>query len=182
MRLLSRIRRISRAKFYSMIAKFLLFAALPMLALGQKVTMEFDQGADFSQYKTFFIAEGRLNSKNPALNGDLVQRNIQAAIRKRLTEKGLTEVTRGPRDLNVQFSLGAARRKQVDVYPARWRGARRVVNRYTQGTLVINLRDPKRKALVWRAIAIENKGDAAHIESKLDDMVKKSFDRYPPKK
>lgn len=165
-----------------MIARILLLAALPALVAAQKVNTEFDQGTDFSQYKTFFIAEGRLNSKNPALNGDLVRKNIQAAIRKQLTQKGLTEVTKGPRDLNVQFSLGAARRKEVDVYPVGWRGARRIVTGYTQGTLVINLRDPKQKTLVWRAIAVEDKSDAAHIESKLDNMVKKSFDHYPPKK
>ena len=32
-------------------------------ALAQKVTMEFDQAADFSKYRTFAIRDGRLNSK-----------------------------------------------------------------------------------------------------------------------
>jgi hypothetical protein len=34
---------------------------------------------------------------------------------------------------------------------------------------------------VWRAIASVEKGDATKIEPKLDDMVKKSFEKYPPK-
>jgi hypothetical protein len=46
----------------------------------------------------------------------------------------------------------------------------------------VDLRDPTKQALIWRAIAVENKSDAPHIESKLDDMVKKSFEQYPPKK
>jgi hypothetical protein len=42
------------------------------------------------------------------------------------------------------------------------------------------LRDPAARSLVWRAIAREQKGDASKIEGKLDDMVKKSFSKYPP--
>jgi hypothetical protein len=52
---------------------------------------------------------------------------------------------------------------------------------YTEGTLVIDLRDPKTMSLVWRAIAREDKSDALKIEGKLDDMVRKSIDKYPPK-
>ena len=158
----------------------LLLAALP--ALAQKVTNEFDQAADFTKYKTFFMNPGALNSKNAALNNDIVRKKIQDDIRAQLTAKGLVEVTNGPRDLNVRFSLGSSRNKEVDVYPAGWWGTRRVVRGYTEGTLVIDLRDPQQQMLVWRALAVEDKSDAPHIESKLDDMVKKSFEHYPPKK
>ena len=160
----------------------ILFAALPGLALAQKVTMEFDQGADFSKFKTFFINPGQLNSKNPALNNDIIRKKIQDDIRQQLMAKGLEEVTSGRRDLNVRFSLGSSRRKEVDVYPAGWWGYRRVVSGYTEGTLVLDLRDPTKQVLIWRAIAVEDKSDAAHVEGKLDDMVKKSLEQYPPKK
>ena len=163
----------------AVLASILAFAAL---APAQKITTEFDQGADFSQFRTFYINEGQLNTKSPVLNNDLIRKRIQEDIRGRLIEKGLTEVTSGPRDLNVNFSLGSARRREVDVYPVGWWGARRIVTPFVEGTLVINLRDTRQRALVWRAIAVENKSDAPHIESKLDDMVKKSFGQYPPKK
>jgi hypothetical protein len=52
---------------------------------------------------------------------------------------------------------------------------------YTEGTLVIDLRDASVHALVWRAIASVEKSDASKIQSKLDDMVKKAFEKYPPK-
>ena len=160
----------------------ILLAALPALALAQKVNIEFDQAADFSRFKTFYMNPGQLNARNPNLNSDLVRKNIQTEIRKRLTEKGLTEVTSGARDLNVGFTLGAARRREVDVYPVGWWGARRIVTPYMQGTLVINLRDAQQRSLVWRAVAVEDKGEAAQVEKKLPDMVKKSFEQYPPKK
>ena len=160
----------------------LLLAVLPVFAIAQSVDVEFDQEVDFSKFKTFAINDGQLNSKNPALNNDLVRKQIQAEIRRRLSEKGLEETTRG-QNLNVRFSLGSSQKKQVDVYPAGWRGMgrRRVVTNYTEGTLILDLRDTSQKALVWRAI-VEEKGDAKHIDSKIGDMVKKPFEQYPPKK
>ena len=148
----------------------------------QKVEMEFDQAADFSKFKTFTIAPGRLHSKNPALNSELVRKRIDADIEKFLTAKGLEMAGPGKAHLRVVYTLGAMRQAKIETYPARWWGTRVVRVPYTEGTLVIDLRDTSVHALVWRAIAREEKSDAAHIEAKLDDMVKKSFEKYPPKK
>jgi hypothetical protein len=154
-----------------------------LAAFAQKIEIESDQTVDFSKFKTFAIRGGRLNSKNPSLNSDLVQRRLEADIRRSLEAKGLTLVPSGPSDLNVRYTLGAARKVEREAYPAGWRGwGTRVVRvPYTEGTLVIDLRDPSTRSLVWRAIAREEKRDAAQVEGKLDDMVKKSFDKYPPK-
>ena len=151
-------------------------------AWAQHVTVEFDPAADFSQFKTFAIRDGQLNSKNPALNSELVKKRIEAAIERDLTAKGLT-VASGRSDLNVRYHFGSARKAEVERYPAGWRGwGTRVVRvPYTEGTLVIDLRDATTHSLVWRGIASEDKSDAAKIQGKLDAMVKKSFDKYPPK-
>jgi hypothetical protein len=153
-------------------------------AQAQKITMEFDQSIDFSRYKTFAIREGQLNSRNPALNSPLVKKQIEADIQNDLTAKGLSMVTNGPADLNVRYTFGAARKTEVEAYPAGWYGfgTRYVRVPYAEGTLVIDLRDPTTRSLVWRAIAAEEKSDATKIEGKIDDMVKKSIGKYPPKK
>jgi hypothetical protein len=152
-------------------------------AFAQKIQIESDAAVDFSQFKTFAIRDERLNSKNPALNSELVKKRINADIQKALEAKGLVFVATGRSDLNVRYTLGAVRMTEVDAYPAGWRGwGTRVVRvPYTEGTLVVDLRDPNTRSLIWRAIAREDKGDASKIEGKLDDMVKKSFDKYPPK-
>jgi Domain of unknown function (DUF4136) len=154
-----------------------------MSASAQKITVEFDQAADFTKYKTFAIRDGQLNSKNPALNSELIKKQIEADIARDLGAKGLEMVASGPANLNVRYRFGSARKTEVDAYPAGWRGwGTRVVRRpYTEGTLVIDLRDPSTKSLVWRGIASEDKGDASKVQGKIDDMVKKSFDKYPPK-
>jgi hypothetical protein len=151
-------------------------------ALAQKITVEFDQAADFSKYKTFAIRDGQLNSRNPALNSELVQKQIDADIIRNLTARGLTMVT-GPSDLNVRYRFGSARKDELESYPAGWRGwGTRVVRvPYTEGTLVIDLRDPGTRSLVWRGIASEEKSDGAKIEGKLDSMVRKALEKYPPK-
>jgi len=151
-------------------------------AAAQKVIVQFDRAADFSKYKTFAIRNGQLNSKNPALNSDLVKKRFDSDIERYLTARGLTEVSDHP-DLNVVYRFGSARKMKVETYPAGWYGwgTRAIRVPYAEGTLVLDLRDPTTHSLVWRAISSEDKQDPNKIEGKLDDMVKKSFDKYPPK-
>jgi len=83
----------------------------------------------------------------------------------------------------VRYHFGAARKSEIETYPVGWYGMGTRVVRvpYSEGTLIIDLRDPATKSLVWRGISTEEKSDANKIEGKLDDMVKKSIDKYPPK-
>jgi hypothetical protein len=152
-------------------------------AFAQKIEIESDPSVDFSRFKTFAIRDARLNSTNPSLNSELVRKRLDFDIVKYLSAKGLENVVSGPSQLNVRYTLGAVRKSEVEAYPAGWRGwGTRVVRvPFTEGTLVIDLRDPTTQSLVWRAIAREDKSDASKVEGKLDDMVKKSFDKYPPK-
>src|ERR1035437_10501756 len=96
-----------------------LFTAV--VAFAQKITVEFDQAADFTKYKTFAIRDGQLNSRNPALNSELVKKRIEADIERYLTARGL-EVTSGRSDLNVRYHFGSVRKAELERYPAGWRG------------------------------------------------------------
>jgi len=151
-------------------------------AFAQKITVEFDEAVDFSKFHTFAIRNGQLNSRNPALNSELVKKKIEADIIKGLTARGL-EITDKKSDLNVRYTFGSARRVETEAYPAGWRGwGTRVVRvPYAEGTLVIDLRDPSTRSLVWRGIARDEKNDPVKLEGKIDDMVKKALEKYPPK-
>jgi hypothetical protein len=152
-------------------------------ARAQKVTMEFDDAADFTAFKTFAIRDGQLNSKNPAINSELTKKRIENDIERALAEKGLTPATGKP-DLNVTYHLGSARGVEAEAYPAGWRGLGTRIVRVpiTEGTLVIDLRASASRSLVWRGIATDSQQDPSKLAGKLDDMVKKSFAKYPPKK
>ena len=157
-----------------------LLAALS--AYGQKITVEFDQAIDFTKYRTFAIRAGQLNSKNPALNSELVRKRIDHDIEHYLTNKGL-EVTTGKSDLNIRYTLGSRPKIETEAYPAGWRGWGTAIVRvpYAEGTLVLDFRDPTTRSLVWRAIATDEQRDPNKLEGKLDSMVRKAIDKYPPK-
>jgi hypothetical protein len=165
------------------LAVLMLMALSAHVARAQKVSVEFDKAADFSKYHTFAIRDGELNSRNPALNGELTKKNIETDIEGALTAKGLMRVT-GPSDLNVRFTLGSARRVEAEAYPAGWygMGTRIVRVPFAEGTLVIDLRDPATRSLVWRGIATDDQQDPSKLGGKIDNMVKKSLAKYPPKK
>jgi hypothetical protein len=154
-----------------------------MAAFAQKVSVEFDPAASFAKYRTFAIGEGQLNSRNPALNSELVKKRIEADIERGLTARHLALAASGPADLDVRYTFGAAREMKAEAYPAGWRGwGTRVIRvPYAEGTLVIDLLDPTTHSLVWRAIATVEKSNAMKVEGKLDDMVGKSLKKYPPK-
>jgi hypothetical protein len=151
-------------------------------AWGQKVTIESDDSVDFSRFKTFKMTiDSQLKAKGPALNNDLVRKRIEEDIRKRLVERGLQEVSTQP-DLNVRFALTTPRRNEVDAYPAGvyGRATRRVKVQYVDGTLVIDLRDASQRALVWKSVAVQTVDQESKLTDHLDDMVKKSIEKYPP--
>ena len=153
-------------------------------AFAQKVSIEFDPAATFAKYRTFAIRDGQLNSRNPALNSELVKKRIEADIARDLTARRLAMVPGpGPADLDVRYTFGAAREMKAEAYPAGWRGwGTRVVRvPYAEGTLVVDLLDPTTHSLVWRAIARVEKSDPMKVEGKIDDMVGKSLKKYPPK-
>jgi len=163
---------------------FLLALLATAGAFAQKVSVEFDPAATFAKYRTFAIRDGQLNSRNPALNGELVKKRIEADIARDLAARGLAMAPGpGPVDLNVFYTFGAAREMKPEAYPAGWRGWGTVIVRvpYAEGTLVIDLRDTTTHSLVWRARASVEKSDAMKVEGKLDDMVGKSLKKYPPK-
>ena len=151
------------------------------LAFAQKVDVQFDHGTDFSRYHTFAIRNGQLNAKDPELNSDLNKKRIETGITNALTAKGLTQKLGRP-DLVVRYHLGAARKRQVERYPRGWRGTRVVRTPYQEATLTIDLHDVSRQSLVWRAVAREDKNSASDLDKHLDDMVRKSLEKFPPKK
>jgi Domain of unknown function (DUF4136) len=158
----------------------LLFLAANVFA--QKVQIESDQTVNFEQFRTFAIREARLTSKNPSLNNELVKKQLDSDIERYASAKGLSPMPSGRPDLNLRYTLGSARGVETEAYPAGWRGwGTRVVRvPFAEGTLVIDLRNPQTHSLVWRAIVRTDQSDPNKIASKLNDMVKKAFSKYPP--
>src|SRR5262245_40076893 len=152
-------------------------------AAAQKITTEFDHDVDFSKFKTFAIRDGQLRSPNPALNSELTKKRIDSELERALTARGLKKADAAA-DLNVFYTFGSIRRVETETFPGGPSGRGTRVARVPQfeGNLVIDLRDPKTRALVWRGIATEEQSEPAKLADKLDEMIKKAVAKYPPKK
>jgi hypothetical protein len=180
------LRRVLRRRQHMVRRGVIIFGLSVMVtanASAQKITIEFDETVDFSKYKTFAIRDGQLRSPSPTLNSELTKKRLEANIESALMAKGLTKAS-GPSDLNVFYTMGSLRRVETETFPAGWRGRGTRVVRVpnTEGNLVIDLRDPTTRSLVWRSVATEEKDNPAEVAKKLDEMVKKSIAKYPPKK
>jgi len=152
-------------------------------AMAQKVVMEFDEGASFSQFKTFAIRDGLLRSASPALNNDLMKKHLEEAIERAFTERGLTKATGSP-DLNLSYILGSRAGTENSTSPGGPRGQGTRVTRtpHVEGNFIVSLRSATTGTLVWHATATVEEESAADVRKKLDDMVRKAIAKYPPKK
>ena len=154
-------------------------AALTTTSLfAQKVQVEFDPNIDFSKLTTFAIGEARVESDEASLKRDSIRTRITLEIQKSLEAKGLTLATNGTPSLKVVYLLSSAVKTRVQESPIGRRGTVQSISKvpYLVGTLTIGFRTAQ--SLAWRAIA---RVEDVSIEGKLDDMVKKSIDQYPPK-
>jgi hypothetical protein len=151
-------------------------------AVAWKITAESDRGTDFSRYKTFAIRFGELNTSR-----DVAQTQIETAIAKGLTTRGLLMVS-GKSDLEVHYYFGTANKSKFVNLPdfkSMGRGSlgTHLENiSYAEGTLVIVLFDPATQAVVWRVTAAEKKDDTREVDAKIEDLVRKAVETYPPKK
>ena len=156
-------------------------------AVAQKATIEFDQAVDFTKFKTFAIREGTLRvgppGVNAALNSELTKKRIEDDIERAFTARRLTKAI-GAADVNVVFTLGTRPVAETEAVPAgpRGRGTGVINIPRLEGNLSVELIDPTTRSLVWHAVVTEVEPDAAKLSKKLDDMVKKAIDKYPPRK
>ncbi len=159
------------------------------LALAQKTNVDWDRGADFSNFHTY----GWQTSPHPAPG--LWDQRVIDGVDKQLAAKGLRKVDATP-DLWVVYSNSLSDQKQVvgtgyGMGPGwgwGWGWGPRVrtveYNTYItkEGTLVVELADAKNHQLMWRGAATSTLSDNSDKNIKtLNNALNKLFKNYPPK-
>ena len=156
-----------------------------------KIKSEFDKAATFSQFKTYAFKPGLLmiGQDHDKLDGFFFD-----AMRKELNAKAMTEVKDHP-DVYVTYfgTLGGKTTSgslyapgQVASYdwgiPQGWSGVTSTTA--IEGSLLIEVVNASSKQLAWRAIAeglVKNLGRLDKQEARINEVVKKAFQNYPPK-
>jgi len=154
------------------------------------VDTDHDPDGDFANYRTFdWIPRSAMKVQDPEFN-QLTDQRIRRAITAQLRAKGI-EKADGETDLIVSYH--GATRERAEVYTTGWSGYHgygywpgyghsTVETRYyTEGTLMVDLIDAKRKQMVWRGKATGVVGDYESQEARISEAVEEMFKRYPPK-
>ena len=164
--------------------------ALPIAA---KTTIDFDPRIDFSRFRTFAYIGGVENLVAIQMNPDLINIRFHHMVARELEKKGLHEVNPGQNpDLLVRY--WANPETQVDVavmgnwgpygpYIGNdWASVYSAVTSSSRnmGTLILDMIDPKAKALVWRAYLVRKMSDPDKDPKKAEDEFTDSFKSYPP--
>ena len=160
---------------------------------GPDVKTDFDPSADFSKFHTFaFLGLTDINRGGDILDNSLTRKRIESIVARELTKKGLQQVEVGQHpDLLVHYWLGVREKQEVvdtgGAYGAYgWRGGGaayggvRTYN-YKEGTLIVDLVEPKKKELMWRATTVGNMQDTSQENIALaDKAITEAFEHYPP--
>ena len=154
------------------------------------VNSDYDKNATFENYKTYAYNKTGIDKVEIS---DLDKKRILRSIDEAMTAKGFTK-SETP-DLLINFFT--KEREQVDVSqfnmgwgygwgfgwnPYFWGGSASI-NRYTEGTLTIDVIDAKKKELVWQGIG---EGTLTKCAEKKDENIKefvgKILEQYPPQR
>ena len=147
------------------------------------VQSDYDEEVDFTSYKTYLWLRVD-KDKKPKLKNPLIERRVKRAINDELIKKGLEIKKGGKPDLWITFHIGTSNKIDVTRYnynPWKPRGGRTmIVDRYKEGTLIIDIIDRKQKQLVWRGSATQmiQSGDVGGEAIK--KAVTKILSEYPP--
>ena len=159
------------------------------------VNNDFDPTIDFSVYSTYaWIRQATNisgNAQQAVAQNSLTGKRIMNAVDQQMAGKGFS-MTDDP-ELLVVYHTGVQDKVQVTDWGygygryGGWYGGGGVdVYNYQQGTLIVDLVDAKSKDLVWRATAqgvlSESNPSPEQMQEKINNVVGKMFQKYPPKK
>ena len=171
--------------------------ALALLCLscsGIRVTTDYDPNADFTKVRSYAWLD-----EQSGVQGDradvtsLLDRRVRRSVDTELQKKGLSAANRTAADALVTYHLGVETKLDVNTidtgygYGRGWyRGGvstHTTVTEYQEGTLLIDIVDPKAKQLIWRGSGqarIRRSSTPEEREQRIDEAVAEILKSYPP--
>jgi len=164
-------------------------------AFAQDVRYNFDQSANFANFKTYkwVVIKGATQLS------ELVDRQVKAAVDAELATKGLTKSESDTADLFIGYQAGVGQEKEYTSFDTGWGygpgyrggwygGGGGMTTGTTStiyiGQLALDMYATSPKALVWRGAAsktLDPKAKPEKQEKNLQKAVAKMLKNYPPK-
>ncbi len=167
------------------------------------VSTDFDRNVNFTQYRTFkwFQDKPEAGRDSAYKYNTFLDQRIRRAVEAQLTQKGMTKVE-GNADILVAYDVKVITRQQARPdYAAGpglgygygyWYGYRynygynrfgtrpMVIEQYKDGTIIIDLVDPKENQLLWRGWGQMEVDQANISEEEVMKIVTNILAKYPP--
>lgn len=181
-----------------------LFSLLLAACSSVKVSTDYDQSADFTALKNFaWLPESAKVEKESAyLNNRIMDVRLTKAIDKQLISQGFSPSKAA--DFYVNYSITSQQKTDIRTYDSysgygpSWgwgagyghRGmafnahSETRVDEYQQGSLIVDVIDPKSLELIWRGIGskrLPESTDAADMDKLVAEVVKSILVKFPPK-
>ncbi len=152
-----------------------------------QVSSDYDKTANFIKYKTFSFHDKGIEK---LLLNDLDKRRVINAVTNELVAKGMQLASKESQP-DIIVNILASNKEKVDVnyyndpywgwYNYPWGANQASINKYTEGTLIIDFIDHNKNTLVWqgkgtgfRVDNIQNKDET------IKDAINIIISHYPP--
>jgi hypothetical protein len=161
-----------------------------------KVKTDHDATADFSSFKTFAFAGPAEMNRGGIYDNSLMRKRIESAVVRELTAKGLRQVGLDePQDLRVHYWVHIQDKQRLEStgptvgvarYPGGYGwgagyGGGVTTYEYKEGTLILDLIEPAKKQLVWRATIVGTLQESTKDNVELGNKaIAEAFESYPP--
>lgn len=166
-------------------------------AAAQKFSYDYDRSLDFQKFRTFSWMPNITPPMPMNVQPEVVDRWIRQAVEEQLTAKGMTQSDPAQADLMISYltfaqatmSSQEADAQDINRLPyGHWRPFAATLpdsRLRTEGTLIVDLVDPKTQKLVWRGQvkdAMKDPGNPDKLRKKIEKLAPKLFKKFPPKK
>jgi hypothetical protein len=180
---------------------FAVLAALVTACSSVRTHYDFDPSTDFSAWRTYaWYPSGSPPTGDPRLDNPLLHSRIEAAVSRTLGARNYTQVQDRTPDFYVNYHLSTEEKLDVRTmnrvyfggpHGRRWGGAgwggvrlaEDVVDRYEEGTLVIDFIDVPARRLAWRGSGtrrLSSNPRPDQITQRVNEAVEEVLAQFPP--
>ncbi len=164
-----------------------------------KVNTDWNPQYDFTRLQTWrWDDNSQMSTGNPAVDSDdLLAGRVEQAVTEVLTGKGYVKTNTSEGDFEVAWFLTVEPKTKVTTvndyhgyggpyrgwYGAGYGSSTTVVDSYSQGTLIIDVKDGKTGELVWRgsgSARLREKADPQKAQERARDAVSQILAKFPP--
>ena len=172
-----------------------------LIGMGSCAVTDIDRAADFRQYKSFGWGEADIKVTNPIYNSDLINKNIKTTVEREFARRGIVHDEKDP-DFVINYHTYTEKKQQTSggyygypffpgYYPffrygygwglpyGGFGGYMPGTYTYTEGTLVIDIKDKGTNETIWRGIVTGNINSASNLEKQVSKGIRAIMKKYP---